>query len=196
MVPDGGDPAVLQPLTDLFHGRPGGAVDDAAAAGALRQQPQQRGGLVPGRLNVEVEVGAVKARDDHRRVAELQQRRDVLPDLLSGRGRKGGQHRVGGERCRKVGDQQIAGAEVLPPLGDAVRLIHGQQGHRLSAQLPEEALLLQPLRRHVEQLVLPGPESGQDGAVLLEVHGAVETGCRQAGGAQRGNLILHQRDQR
>ena len=121
-------------------------------------------------------------------------------DDLAARGGIGG----GGERdARHLGialgqhrQLQVFGAEVVAPLRDAVRLVDGEQrdGERIEQRQP--AFGDQPLRRHVEQVELTGA-----GALLHRLRLApVQAGVQERGAharlAQRGHLVLHQRDQR
>ena len=196
VVAGGGHPSGLQRLAHLLHPAAGGAVDDAAAAGPLLHQLQQGGQLAPGVLHVKKEVGPVKAGDLPHRVPQGQQLDDVLLDRSGGGGGKGGHRGAAGQPLQKGGDPQIAGAEVLPPLGDAVGLVHR---HQRDLQLPDQtvkALPLQPLRGHIQQLIGPLPGPAVHRAQLLQAQGAVEAGGGRSRRLQGRHLVLHQGDQR
>ena len=196
VVAGGGQAGGAQRIADLFHIGAGGAVDDAAFAPALLQQGQQGVFLAFGAQHVKIQVGAVKAGDHLHRVVQAQQPHDVRPHLGGGRGGKSRHRRAPGQCGDKVGDGQVAGAEVLPPLGDAVGLVHrhhrdGQRG----GQCPE-AGAGQPLRRDVQQLVRPSAGLCHDLRHFGGVQRAVQAGGGHAGLFQRRHLVFHQRDQR
>ena len=60
-----------------------------------------------------------------------------------------------GSFLQKVRNFQIARAEILPPLGDAVRLVDREQRDLQLLRERAEAVGQQPLRRDVEDLVAP-----------------------------------------
>ena len=147
-------------------------------------------------LHIEVQIGPVKACNAPGRVLQAQKPEDILPDLGGGRGSKGRHHGSLGQRCHKVRDAQVAGPEILPPLGDAVSLVHGHQG---DAQLPGQggkAICLQPLRGHIQELVAPRFGLGAYAAEVRKGQGAIDVCCGNARLGQGGHLVLHERDQR
>ena len=66
----------------------------------------------------------------------------------------GGQGHDGnvGEPAAEVAELSIFRPEIMAPLGNAVRLIDGEQGNLTDQQTVQEILAHQPLRRDVEQL--------------------------------------------
>ena len=195
VVAGGGEAPLLQIGPHLLHPGAGGAVDDAAPVPPGLEEGEEGGALAPGGLHVEVQVGPVKAGDLPHRVLHGQQAEDVLLHLGGGGGGEGGHHRPPGQLRRKPGDLQIAGPEVLTPLGDAVGLVHRHQGDgRLPGQ-GEQPLSRQPLRGGVQQLVLPLPGPLVHQAQLLPGEGAVEKGGGHPGAGEGGHLVLHQGDQ-
>ena len=155
VVAGGGKPRLPQHLLHPFHPGAGGTVDDAALVPPLPEQGEQGGALVGGGAHVKEQVGPVEAGDLTSRILKLQQPHDVLPDLGCGSGGEGGHHGPVGQGADEVCDLQIAGPEVLAPLGDAVGLIHRHQG---DGHLPGQGgkpLSAQPLRGDIDQLVGP-----------------------------------------
>ena len=98
----------------------------------------------------------------------------------------------------KLSDLLVRRAQVMPPLGDAVALIHGQQVHPAGHLIQRGAKvgLLHPLGRGVEQLVLTGRQPLVPLEPLLLAHRRVHELRPDALGPQRRDLIFHQRDQR
>ena len=196
VIAGGREAPALQLRPDLFHIGAGGAVDDAAAAPALLQQGQQLRELLPGPPDVEEQIGAVKARHDPHRRPEVQLPDHVLLDLGGSRGGKSGQHGPPGQSRNKGGNLQIAGAEILPPLGDAVGFVHRHQGDLQRRRQLQEPLVFQALRGDVQQTAFPPADPAPDLAGFLQGLGAVEEACGDARRLQGRDLVLHQRDQR
>ena len=87
----------------------------------------------------------------------------------------------------------------MPPLADAVRLVHGDEADAAARQVADEALAVlggQPFRRHIEQPVTTFADALQDRHPLVGWQRAVEAGRRHAVRGQAVDLILHQRDER
>ena len=129
------------------------------------------------------------------RLGEAQPVHDVLGHAPGRRGRER-QHRHAGQLFAQLGDAQVGGAEIVAPLRNAVRLVHGQQRHLHPLHPQAESLGDEPLRSHVEELHV---------AVDAVVERDVDLPGRQARmhrhggdppGAQPVDLILHQGDQR
>ena len=95
----------------------------------------------------------------------------------------------------KGGDIQVAGPEILPPLGNAVCFIHRHQRYGDLLHQGGKLRRIQPLRRHVQQLVRP-----LSGALVHQLHllwgeGAVQVGGLDASFAQGSHLVLHEGDE-
>ncbi len=141
------------------------------------------------------DVRAIETRDEHARVAQ----REPLDDLLA-RERIGG----GGERdARRVGkafvqrgELQVLRAEVVAPLRDAVRLVDRDQRDMHSIEQFQEAGRDGALGRDVEQVEFARAQRRLDLARFARGERGVERRCAHAGLTQRGDLVLHQRDQR
>ena len=110
---------------DGLHRR---GVDDAAARLLLDQAQQQRLLLALARRldDVVAQVRAIEPDVDHRRLGDLELREDVVLDLRR-RGRGQREHRRLAERAHRLAEPEVRGAEVVPPLRDAVRLVDHEQ---------------------------------------------------------------------
>ena len=123
----------------------------------------QRGGDAPvggllarARDDGEREVRAVEAGRHAHRVAQPQAADDVGRHLRRGRGRRR-EDRLRTEPARGVGQAEVVGPEVVPPLGHAVRLVDHEQPDPRSPDPLEEARRREALRGDVEQPQLAAP---------------------------------------
>jgi hypothetical protein len=178
------------------------AVDDAGAAQlreARREQlPLRR--LVLDDGDGEEEVRAREPGVVEQRVGQAQLRAD-LGDHGGRRGRGERDGRRVAEAAPDLPDPPVLGPEVVAPGRDAVRLVDGEQGEAarggaLGGDRRDEGGVAEALGRDVEQAQLAAREGG--GAPLPV--GALDVRVDAGGGdpprAQRGDLVLHQRDQR
>lgn len=94
------------------------------------------------------------------------------------------------------GQGEVVGPEVVAPLGDAVRLVDGEDGDLAAREEVQAAVQAQPLRGQVEQVELAGEELRLDRPPLVEVLRGVHEPGPHAERPQRVDLVLHQRDQR
>ena len=156
VVSGGGDAPLVQEVTDLLYVLPGGTVDDPAFSWAALHQLQQCRLFVLRLLNLKIQVLPVEASGKAQRLPQPQQLFDVLFHIRGGRGGKGPHHRPPGQGLHERRDIQIGGPEVLAPLGDAVGLVHSDQGDVRVLRKGAKALGLQPLRRHIDDLVPSG----------------------------------------
>ena len=195
MVPGGGNAVQLQILADLLHGLPGGAVDNARLVPALLHQLDKGGQLLLGPPDLKAEIGPVKACDHPQGIAQLQNLGDVLAHCLRCRGGKGGNHGAWDENVQKIHNFQIAGPEILAPLGDAVGLVHRHQGDLPGLDGLQKAVGQQPLRGHIDDLVHSGLNVAVDQPDLGRGQGAVDIGCGYTGIFQGHDLVPHQGDQ-
>ena len=91
---------------------------------------------------------------------------------------------------------QVLGAEVVAPLRHAVRLVDGEQRDARAAEEVEAARRGQALGRDVQQVELAREQCALGGAGGLRVQRRVEKRRAHAELRQRGDLVLHQRDER
>ena len=77
-----------------------------------------------------------------------------------------------------------------------MRLVDREQRDLRLAELREEALVVEALRRDVEQLQAAGAQAVRDGADLGLVEAGVEPCGVDALACEQVDLVLHQRDQR
>ncbi len=123
---------------------------------------------------------------------------DVRGDPGVGGGGRG-QHRDTGRQLREHGAQPaVVGAEVVPPVRDAVRLVDHQQaggGGELGQHLVAEVGVVQPLGADQQDVDLPGGDLGLDLVPLVGV-GRVDGAGVDAGPGRRLHLVAHQGEQR
>ena len=144
------------------------------------------------------QVGPIERADELDRIVEAELRRDVAPHARR-RGRRVGVQADAGEQLAQPPELAVLGPEVVPPLADAVRFVHGDEADvdgRQQRQKRVGALADQPLGRDVEQLVAPLTKPGDDVGLLRRRERAVEQRGRHAVADERVDLVLHQRDQR
>ena len=172
-------------------------VDDRRAGRTLAQPLEQR--LIAlacvDRRRQQRQVRAVEAGDDGVALLDPEARADVGDDRRR-RGRGQREHALGAELACARGELQVVGPEVVAPLRDAVRLVDREQRDLRLAELREEALVVEALRRDVEQLETPVAQAVGDGAHLVRVEARVEPRRVDALAREEVDLILHQRDQR
>ena len=192
------DAAALQQLHRLVHLPGGAAIHDARMIALLEHQFQQLLGLLAGQCppGLEVQVGAVEAGGHLVGRLQRQMGADILPHMGGGGGSERADDRAAGQAVHKFLDAQIAGAEVLSPLADAVRLVHRDHADLPLLREPLEARHLQPLRCHIDDLVPALPGAVQHQRLLVVGQAVVQKSRRHARLHQRSHLILHQADQR
>ena len=192
-------PAPSRCADDLLAGRPPAAVDDRRQRAGRAQQLEQDGRL--GRvaadpLDGEEQVRAVEAGARRDRVAQLQRADDVPGDAAGGRRRQRDRRRRAQPRA-DVRQPQVVRPEVVAPLRQAVRLVDRQPADAGSLDRLQEPAAREPLRRDVQQADLAAADAGQRLGDRLAGHARGDhLDAVQAARAERGVLVLHQRDQR
>ena len=121
---------------------------------------------------------------------------DVVPHPGRRRGRERAHHRAIRQAVHELLDAQIAGAEVLPPLADAVGLVHRHHADELFLREALEARHFQPLRGHIDDLIPALPGAAEHQGLLVVGEAVVEESRRHPRLHQRPHLVLHQADQR
>ena len=191
-----GDPVGGQELSRLLHRGPRQAVDDASLTRVFVADEVQQ---LTARLSLGhypvVDVGAVEARHEMTRACQAEPVRDLGAGGLGG---GSGQRDAGHLRPALVqpGQGQVVGAEVVPPLGHAVRLVDGEQRDRAPVEQRHGGLGAQPLRGQVEQVQVAGQERGLHLAPLGRFLGGIQEAGPDAERPHGVHLVLHQRDQR
>ena len=136
----------------------------------------------------------------HGRPDELEVTSERRADRLRVRRRRGGGHaedRGAAERLQRPPDEEVVGAEVVPPHAHAVHLVHDHEADADLAERLHERLLPESLGRRVEDPRLAGRDGAKAGRGLLGRERRVHEGGR--GGDSRRelvHLVLHQRDER
>ncbi len=179
----------------------GSAVDDRGPVRRVAEAVLEQGQLAAlGALafqldDVEAEVRPVEARADGDRVVQSEAALDLLGDFLGCRC-CAGHHRRPTEPLDRLREPQVVGAEVVAPLGQAVRLVDREEIDATRLQGVPEARGAKALRGAVD-------DSGL--AVADRIHRLAGPFLRQAGGEHHRRvpgadeplpLVGHQRDQR
>ena len=139
--------------------------------------------------------GRSKPPTNRRACVQAELGRDLAPGRrIGGRGQRDPGHRR--PALAQDGELEILRAEVVAPLRDAVRLVDREQRERQPVEPVEEAVGEQPLGRDVEQVDLARGGLPADPALLRGREAGVQELGADAELAQRGHLVLHQRDQR
>lgn len=137
---------------DVFSGLLQGHINDSRPLGPFAQSLQQqlaalRGGA--GR-DVELQVGAMEAGADLVAGPDLEGPPHIGADLWGGGGGQG-QNPADFEFLGEARDLQVFGAKIVPPFGDAVSLVDGQQGDGASLQAVQEAFVGEAFGGDIEQ---------------------------------------------
>ena len=127
---------------------------------------------------------------------ELEVAADVVPHPGRRRGRERAHHRAIRQAVHERLDAQIAGAEVLPPLADAVGLVHRHHADELFLREPLEARHFQPLRGHIDDLIPALAGAVQHQGFLVVGEAVVQKSRCHTGLHKSSHLILHQAHQR
>ena len=143
----------------------------------------------------EMEVFSRKPRDEQRGVAQCQLRHDVGAHIRGCRCRECHDGRAS-DAFERTGEPQIVGAEVMPPLGEAVRLVHGKKRHAHPGEHVCEITAAETLGRDVNEPELARADAPENLALLIRTLRTVYHPRRDAARDKRVHLILHQRDER
>src|SRR5436309_2512230 len=176
---------------------PGQHVDDAALARA----PADVGEEVLARPA----AVALLVRREHQVRAEERALEPVglhhaeLADDVAGHPAGGGggerEDRDAAELVLEPAQAAVCGTEVVAPLRDAVRLVDHDERHAHPAEeAPEPAL--EPLGRHVDELVLARREPAEAVAARLPVERRLDDRGAEAVAREPVHLVLHERDER
>jgi hypothetical protein len=180
----------------------GERVDDAAARQVTDacRQPGQAGAVAGQPKHPEPQRVAGERAADRRHLdpAGAQLLRDVGHNALVGR-RGGREDRCAGrERAEQVADAPVVGAEVVAPVGDAVRLVDDHQpaaGDQPGQLLLAEPRVGQPLGGDEKDVDVVRREPGGDVVPLRHVR-AGDLDGPDAGPRRGRHLVAHEREQR
>ena len=188
LEPFGGAPRILH--------REG--VNDAAA-GQLREevrQPRQPVGLIVQRDIEELERAA-----DQRATQDVEAcylRLNVFHDAVVGGGRRAEDRHPGRQQAQDAHDAPVIRAEIMPPIRNAVRLIHHKHPDAAlnqRQQLLQEGRVAQPLRRNHQHVHAVGLQVSLDLRPVLQVLAVDGRGAdAQLLGGE--DLVAHEREQR
>ncbi len=198
MIGKRGDAFTCQPRRQRVHLAPRGAVDDAALLPVPRQNIEELAFQSPPRQHAVQQVRTIEGSDDLDRIAQAQLRGDVAADP----GRRGGRVRVhtrSGQQFPQPRELPVFRPEVVAPLADAVRLVHGNEAHAAPGDEREEAVAAfpdQPLGRDIEETVSSFAQPLYHRAFFRRRQRAVEESGGHPVAHERIDLILHQRDER
>ena len=146
-------------------------------------------------LRGEAQVGAVEARDHLVRATDAEAREDVTAHgRVGGRGERE-RARLAELRARHA-ECEVVGAEVVPPLGDTVRLVDHKEPHAVALQPGDEPAVRESFRRDVQQRRATLGEVDEAAILLARRERRVDVVSGDARGLQGLHLVLHERDQR
>ena len=100
------------------------------------------------------------------------------------------------QHAAEVAQPSVIGAEVVPPLADAVGLVDRQQPQFHGPHRFQEAAAAEPFGHDVDQAELARRHAVQPLVLLGHRQRAVDERGGDAAGLQLIDLVLHQRDQR
>ena len=167
------------------------AIDDAGIAAPLGEERQQLlARLLLGHDAVK-NVRPVETRQEALGILQMQAIDDFFAGTLVGGGGQGDARNVG-EQLRQLAQLQVFAAEVVAPLGHAVRFVDGEQGNFKALQEGQHARLHQTLGRQVEHLHFAALDPRRQVALLLGAQRGVQRSGGDAQLFEGGDLIVHQ----
>ena len=121
--------------------------------------------LAPRRLDLVEQVRPGEAGDEGFRLPQRELLDDVAAHAVGGRGRQGDGGRVA-QQAAEIAQPGIVGAEIVPPLADAMGLVDRQQLDSHRPHRLEEPPAAEPLRHDVHQAELAGRHAVEPGVLL------------------------------
>ena len=174
---------------------PAAAIDDAALPGP---GPHKGEHLLVGlllRQNAVSQVFTVEAADKDSGLLQPQMLHDIPPHAIRGRGRK--RHDRGARKAlAQEADLPVLRAEIVAPLGNAMRFVHGDAAHVPGCRALQKTGQHQALRGGIEQLDFAVVKGAQPRLGLRAIERGIQKSGRNACGAQRIHLVFHERNQR
>jgi hypothetical protein len=206
VVGDGRQTLFAQPRGDGVGVLSRAAVDDRRPRALVAEHVQQRRPLARDRAlaldadHVEGHVRPIEARADRHRLVQLQASGDLLCDARRRRGRRGHHRRAAADgaaqRRDRVVQAQVVGAEVVAPLGNAVRLVDDEQRDLALCERRAKGPGREALGRGEDELRVAGGDLRECLLVVPVLHPRREHRRAHAGLLQAPPLVGHQRDQR
>ena len=171
------------------------AINDAGVATALGKERHQ---LLARRFlghDAVEDVRPVEARQEALCALQVQALNDFFAGTHVGGGGKGNARNMR-EQFGQLAQLQVFGAEVMAPLRNAVGFVDGEQRDIQVAQEVEHARLHQAFGCQVQHFHFATAQAPGQVALLLGRERGVQGGCGYAQLVKRGDLVVHQRDQR
>ena len=199
VVASAADAAALEGFGEGLDALAGGTVDDGG--GFPAEGLEQLGDVLELLLlaanadGVEAQVGTVEAGDAHVRLVQAEALDDVVADERVGGGGEGDDGGIA-EAGAGGAEVAVAGAEVVAPLGDAVRLVDREEGDIDAAEPRDEATVGEALGRDVEEAEIALGGAAEDGGLLIAGNGRVDGGGGDAVAGEGVDLVLHQGEER
>ena len=193
------DPLAPQERGDALSVRHGQAVDDAAAEELrkLAGEPGESFRLVVERDRIEskriASQGSAKDLDSGAELVD-----DIGDDPIVGGCGRGQDRDAWGEESKDARDAPVVGAEVVTPVGDAVRLVHHEQTDRApdaGQDIGREALVREAFRGDEEDVDGVRGQTVGDRVPLVRV-ARVDRRRAEAQPFRHRDLVPHERKQR
>ena len=140
------------------------------------------------------QIRPMKAGDEHFGTLHSQCRQDVLLGPRVG-GRRQGDPRHPGKHIGDPRQLTIFGPKLMPPLRDAMRLVHREQRQRNPRKPIHRAIGQQSLGGDIQQVQLPLDQVAGDRACLRRIDLGVQRSGVHPNLPKRRHLVVHQRDQ-
>ncbi len=191
------DPVASKGACDPFAGVAGACVDDGAALVERAESVDEDAKPVLVAADLLDVVAEVRAH--HARPHDLEVATERLGDAAGGRRGRGRRHPEDSravERLENPADEEVIGAEVVPPHAHAVHLVDHDEPDADRAERPDEGAASKALRRRIEQTCPACGDVVQPAYRLGRLEGRVDE--RGRGGdlcRKLVDLVLHQRDQ-
>ena len=140
-------------------------------------------------------IGAIEGADQHRGIVEPQLLDDIAAHALGG-GRGVGVKAGVAKTRLQLRQLAVFQPEVMAPLTDAMRLVDRERADAQTRGKLEKTRRKQPFRCDEYKVMTARGDLALGTAKLGEIHPAMQRDGRIAAGAQRIDLVLHQRDER
>ena len=188
-------PLRIQPAGGVLDLGAREAIDDAARSLVAGEEAQQLLARLVALNDFVGNVRPVERGGKDLRAAQAQLVDDVFAGVgVGGRGQRDSRH-AGEQRC-ELAERAIFRPEVVPPLGDAVRLVDGEQRDPRPPDHFLETRRDDPFGGDVEEIEVAIEDRAADVEEFLPRQRRVQRGGAHPSLLQRFHLIPHQRDQR